>query len=43
LLVESDPNAEGFYTRFGAERTGVMESSAEQGRMLPLLRFAAPE
>lgn len=41
LLIESDPDAEPFYLRFGAERIGTSVSSAT-GRALPLLRIAAP-
>lgn len=39
LLVESDPQAEPFYQRFGAERIGTRASSVEAGRQLPLLHF----
>lgn len=39
LLVQSDPNAEGFYTRLGAERIGEVPSQALEGRTLPLLLF----
>jgi N-acetylglutamate synthase-like GNAT family acetyltransferase len=38
LFVESDPNAETFYASMGMMRCGERESSAEAGRMLPLLR-----
>jgi ribosomal protein S18 acetylase RimI-like enzyme len=41
LVVESDPNAEGFYRSLGAQRTGSRESPAEAGRMLPVLTFTA--
>jgi GNAT superfamily N-acetyltransferase len=37
LLIESDPDAEGFYLRMGARRLGERRSSI--GRLLPLLRF----
>jgi GNAT superfamily N-acetyltransferase len=40
LLIESDPNAEGFYLTMGAVRIGEQRSAA--GRMLPLLRVAVP-
>ncbi|MFF2656194.1 GNAT family N-acetyltransferase [Kitasatospora sp. NPDC058032] len=36
LTLESDPHAEGFYLRMGAERTGDREVAP--GRTLPLLR-----
>lgn len=39
LLVQSDPNAEGFYLRLGAERIGEVPSRVQPGRMLPLLLF----
>lgn len=39
LLVESDPYAEEFYRRLGAERIGTSPSAAVKGRLLPLLRF----
>jgi GNAT superfamily N-acetyltransferase len=35
LLIESDPNAEGFYLAMGAERIG--ERASASGRTLPLL------
>ncbi len=37
FLIESDPNAEGFYLRMGAKRIGEIVSPAS-GRTLPLLR-----
>ena len=37
LLIQSDPHAEGFYRRRGAERVGERESDSVPGRMLPLL------
>lgn len=37
LLIEADPNAEGFYRVMGAIRVGSRQSSA--GRTLPLLRI----
>jgi GNAT superfamily N-acetyltransferase len=40
LVIESDPDAEPFYLRFGAERIGTRVSSAT-GRELPLLRISA--
>jgi GNAT superfamily N-acetyltransferase len=39
LMVESDPGAEPFYLRFGAERVALRESTVEPGRLLPWLRF----
>lgn len=40
LLIESDPNAAGFYLAMGAERVGDRRSNA--GRWLPLLRVTVP-
>jgi GNAT superfamily N-acetyltransferase len=40
LVIQSDPNAEGFYRAMGAERIGASESTVMRGRTLPLLRFA---
>lgn len=40
LTIDADPQAEGFYLRAGAVRTGWAESSVFAGRMLPLLRLA---
>jgi GNAT superfamily N-acetyltransferase len=37
LIIESDPNAEGFYTAMGAGRIGDRRSAS--GRILPLLRI----
>lgn len=39
LLIESDPHAEGFYLKLGAERIGELPSQTRPGRMLPLLLF----
>jgi ribosomal protein S18 acetylase RimI-like enzyme len=43
LLLEADPNAEGFYAAMGAVRVGERESplvqKVEPGRVLPLMRF----
>jgi N-acetylglutamate synthase-like GNAT family acetyltransferase len=39
VTLEADPNAESFYLKMGAERTGERESNIQTGRMLPLLRF----
>ncbi|OAI43033.1 hypothetical protein AYO41_00510 [Verrucomicrobia bacterium SCGC AG-212-E04] len=38
FLIESDPNAEGFYLRMGARRVGDIVSPAS-GRTLPLLQY----
>lgn len=38
VVLASDPNAEGFYRRMGAERFGETPG-ATPGRMLPLMRF----
>lgn len=39
LRIESDPGAEGFYLRMGAERVGEAPSDSIPGRTLPLLRY----
>jgi GNAT superfamily N-acetyltransferase len=39
LIVQSDPNAEGFYFAMGATRIGESLSEVFEGRMLPLLRI----
>jgi len=39
LLIQSDPNAEGFYLKLGAERIGDVPSRSWPGRSLPLLLF----
>lgn len=38
VTIVSDPNAEGFYLRMGAKRTGEIESTPA-GRFLPVLRY----
>jgi GNAT superfamily N-acetyltransferase len=38
LELESDPNAEPFYVRWGAQRVGTRPSKPIPGRMLPWLR-----
>jgi hypothetical protein len=38
-VVESDPQAEPFYVRFGGVRVDERESAVEAGRMLPVLAF----
>lgn len=42
LMILSDPNAEAFYVRMGAVKTGDAPSDAIPGRLLPLLRYAIP-
>ena len=46
IEIESDPNAEGFYLRMGAQRVGSRDSEIDQvKRELPILVFrldAAP-
>ena len=37
LVIESDPNAEGFYVAMGAQRIGERRSPFGEGRMLPLM------
>jgi GNAT superfamily N-acetyltransferase len=39
IVLQSDPQAEGFYLAMGAQRAGESESTVFPGRMLPLLRF----
>ncbi len=39
LMVDSDPNAEAFYLRFGARRVALTPSGSIPGRVLPLLRW----
>ena len=39
LLIESDPQAEGFYLRQGCARMGDVDSPIIAGRQLPLLAF----
>ncbi len=39
LRVESDPNAESFYIKMGARRTGEVPSTVMEGRRLPLLEY----
>ena len=38
LMIDADPNAEGFYLRMGAERIGESPSGSIPGRVLPLLQ-----
>ncbi|KAK3187002.1 hypothetical protein K4F52_004168 [Lecanicillium sp. MT-2017a] len=42
MLVDADPNAEGFYARMGADKVGESESGSVPGRMLPLMRAVVP-
>ena len=42
VRIVSEPNAEGFYLRMGARRTGLHESEAVPGRMLPVMEFEPP-
>ncbi len=39
LMIDADPNAEGFYLKMGAERVGETPSGSIPGRLLPLLRI----
>jgi GNAT superfamily N-acetyltransferase len=39
IRIESDPEAEGFYLRMGAVRTGLCPSGSIPGRQLPLLHY----
>jgi GNAT superfamily N-acetyltransferase len=39
VRIVSEPKAEGFYLRVGARRTGLHESEAVPGRMLPVMEF----
>lgn len=39
VTLEADPNAESFYARHGAVRTGEVPSASIPGRALPLMRF----
>lgn len=41
FLIQSDPNAEGFYLHAGAQRIGT-RIAPETGRALPLLRSPTP-
>ena len=40
LSIQADPNAEAFYVRLGARRTGEAPSDSVPGRMLPMLEYA---
>lgn len=42
LLVDADPNAEGFYRAMGAVRVGTVPSGSIPGRVLPLLAVRVP-
>jgi GNAT superfamily N-acetyltransferase len=39
MVLQSDPQAEGFYLAMGAQRAGESESTVMPGRMLPLMRI----
>ena len=39
LLIQSDPNAEGFYLKMRCEKIGEKPSQSIQGRSLPLFSF----
>jgi len=39
LSIQADPNAEAFYIRMGARRTGEAPSESIPDRMLPMLEF----
>jgi len=41
ISIESDPYAEAFYRAMGAQHVGVVSSSVQTGRTLPLLKFSA--
>jgi GNAT superfamily N-acetyltransferase len=44
LKIEADPNAEGFYTRMGAQRVGEAVTQIDgQRRELPILLYELPE
>jgi GNAT superfamily N-acetyltransferase len=40
LVIESDPNAEGFYAAMGAQRIGERPSPVDEHRKLPLMRIS---
>lgn len=40
LMIDADPNAEGFYLKMGAERVGETPSGSLPGRVLPLLQVS---
>jgi len=39
IVLQSDPQAKGFYLAMGAQHAGESESTVMPGRMLPLMRF----
>jgi GNAT superfamily N-acetyltransferase len=39
VLIDADPNAEGFYLAMGAERVGTTPSTTFPGRLLPRMRY----
>lgn len=40
ILIQSDPNAEGFYLSLGCEKIGEKPSDSIPDRLLPLLKFS---
>jgi GNAT superfamily N-acetyltransferase len=40
LVLQSDPQAEGFYRAMGAQREGEVPSTVFPGRLLPFMRFS---
>ncbi|MEE8276121.1 MAG: GNAT family N-acetyltransferase, partial [Alphaproteobacteria bacterium] len=40
IVVESDPNAEGFYLAMGARTVGAVPSRSIANRLLPLMELA---
>jgi GNAT superfamily N-acetyltransferase len=43
LVLTADPNAESFYTRQGAVRTGEKPSAVRTDRMLPVMEYRITE
>ncbi len=43
LLIDADPNAEGFYSSMGAVKIGASPSGSIAGRMLPQLELSVPQ
>ena len=43
ILIQGDPNADGFYLAVGAERAGERESGSIPGRYLPLFEINLTE
>jgi ribosomal protein S18 acetylase RimI-like enzyme len=42
ILIDAEPNAEGFYRAMGATTVGEVPSTAIPGRMLPQMRIVLP-